>query len=221
VCVAVLVKVLPVVLLPWFVWRADEGRGRLVAWATALLTVGGLVTGPGLWWDFICHGLPVVAQWVLNRAFNFSLPALVGNLGLAFGVAAAETVVPPVALGVWAGGYALCWRGQRTRELEFSLLSVAMVLGSPTAWGYYYVLLLFPAAVGAVALCQNGSRRHRLWFVLAVLLMNVMQRPQGLGSNEIVVVKMVLNYLPLYGALIFGAVVASWPGGSRPEVGRD
>lgn len=119
-----------------------------------------------------------------------------------------------IGLLVVLSAYAICWKCQRNQRWEFCLLSIACVCGSPTAWGYYFTLLMFPAAV----MVTEVSPRYRHWLILSVLLMNAMLWPYTPFLDAHAGTKILVYYMPLYGALTLAGLFAATP--SRPDAER-
>jgi len=218
-CLAVtmagLLKLFPFVLVAWFVWRGSGGwRGRALRGVAvvALIVVVILATGPGRWRSFRQQALTVVAEQSLNQSFNFTVPALLVNLRFA-----GDNFAPPadvvrrwttlgMVLGValMAGAYAVCWWRGGNRELEFCLLNVALLAGSVRAWGHYFVLLIFPAAVAVAGVSTRATRGRVFWLVVALTLLNVMATISGPVIDRYLVGKVLSNDLPLYGLVMLG-----------------
>jgi hypothetical protein len=214
VTMAGLIKLYPLALLPWFVWGTDGlVRQRLKRLAVVViftaLAVGGM--GISLWADFLTHGLAVVTQCSLNHTFNFTVPSLLLNLCYA-----AYDFRPPasVAQTWWAIGvvlgmvliavaYWLCWRSERAEEMQFGLLTVAMLAGGVTSWGHYLVFLIFPLAALATQIGRNGSWQRASGFVFLLLLLNTVKTMEGGWLNNHIYVKIFANELPLLAMLIF------------------
>ncbi len=210
-CVTVLgtglLKLYPLALLPWFIWRGRE-RMRTIGLMAGLGVVLLLLAGPGLWKDFWKEGADVVRQTSIGRTFNFSLPAFVANLG---------PVITPsslwlrlgIALGLVLLGatYAVCIMGDRDDEREFCLLCTATIAGGLTAWGYYFVLLIFPCAALAARLRARPHLRRIGWFVVACLLLNAMDTRRELARAGSPVMNVLANELPLYGLTV---LIALW-----------
>lgn len=203
-----LLKIFPLALLPWFIWRgAGTWRRRLtrLGWVVGFGLVIVWATNLERWEDFFHRQGSVVSGNMIDRVFNVTVPSLVTNVGLTAGPESMARVWPAVGLGagllVLAGAYAACWRADGARELEFSLLCAAMLAGSPTAWGHYLVFLIFPVVVLATRV------RPRRWvgFAVVVALLNNFGRwnfmLQESALRGHIWVKLLLNYVPLFGIL--------------------
>lgn len=220
-----LLKLYPLVLLPWFLWRgagspgARARRAAVVA-GLALLLVG--ITGLDLWRGFLAHGLPVIRDFVTNRTANVSLPAFVGSLGHA-----ARDLPPAIPVGrAWelagalAGFAALALAyvpsllKSGDRESEFCLLTVAMLLGSLTTWPHYFVFLIFPMTVLAARVALHPSRGRVVALVLLLMVLNSFGTWYGAWINRQLygLEGIPPNLLPLLGLLATGAFFAvhSW-----------
>jgi hypothetical protein len=232
VAIAGLLKLYPFILLPWFLWRAGAGirdralRSLVVVLSTALIVVA---SGWHLWVDFFQRGIPLVAAAVNNNTFNFSVPSFVTNLGYAryAFVPSLQTARAWWCLGAVAGmsivaaAYVRCFRARLQPAAEFGLLCTAMVLGSPTVWGHYYVLLIFPFVVGVTRWRQQLSALRLAWIGVVWLLVNNLCNFssvwEGGWLNRHIYVKLFLNYLPMYGAVGLATLL----GGGRPEGAAD
>lgn len=210
VSVAGLLKLFPFGWLPWVVWRAGhdgKSRSRYGLLALALVVAGGWASGWWLWLDFVTQALPVVSRLAIGYLGNFSLASWAGNLvlvlrhelGADWPRALADAVAAVVGVVTVAAGYVYCARGGRSLETEFCVVSFAVVLGSLTAWGFYFVLLMFAVVVAATRL---AGTRQWLWFVAGVLMMEVLQVQTGGVVESSKGLWVMANYLPLYGALV-------------------
>lgn len=213
-CLAVtaagLIKLFPFILLPWFVWRGGGSGGARVA--RAVLCVGTvaavvLVSGVRLWSDFFEKGLPLVNSYVLNRAFNFSVPSLIINMG--FLIRRESPAVSAMHEWVFGAGisgllvvalaYLYCWRWACGTETEFVLLNVAMLAGSLVTWGHYFVFLIFPVAVVCVRDTAQWTRMRAVVFVLILLMLNSLDLGAKPFLEHHLALKFLANYVPLLG----------------------
>lgn len=214
-----LLKLFPLVLLPWFLWTTGERRTRKLARAAAVgaaIALAVLLSGPQLWGDFVHGGMQIIASNAVNRTFNFSLPSLLGNLTYAwFDFAPPESAVQlSRRVGMLAGlaligwGYAVCLRGRADRERQFSLLCLAMLAGGITMWGHYLVMLLFPAVVVALGIRRSDNRLFKA-VVGAALLVIAMA---GTGTPPLPaawpVANVLVYYLPLWAVLVLIATLS-------------
>lgn len=208
-----LLKIFPLALLPWFVWRgAGPWRAR---WGRACLAmgVGAVVVWAthGAWWvDFFQKQGAVVAENLVGRTYNVSVPSLVANVGVAF-TSAPEARQLWASIGVVsgllviAGAYGLCWRDRGARELEFAFLCAAVLAGSPTTWGHYFVCLIFPLALVAARVKENPLPGRVVCCGLILAFLNnlargdFLLRPEEGGGR--LWARMLINYVPLMGLL--------------------
>jgi hypothetical protein len=205
-----LLKLFPLALMPWFLWRASSSPwGRAWYALEAVLIAAGVValTGPQQWRDFAAYGMPMVKAYLVNHPFNYSVTSAVGTVASAAGwTATPEALALWLRLGTLAGfamiglAYAVVARSRAEPELQFALLSTAMVVGSPTAWGHYLVLLLAPLALGGAVLWPRASVMGRGSLIgLGLLLMNA--GAELLWSGRSVWLNVFLHYVPLYALL--------------------
>jgi hypothetical protein len=219
VCLAGLLKLFPLALLPWFVYRADnEWRGRVRAGALAgvVLAIGVTVTGIGLWLDFVRYPSHILSGWAMGPTFfNFSISSLVTALAKETG---GTHVSAKMVHAWWVAGaalgstmlvlsYTVCFHDGGDPEAEFCLLTVMMLAGSVMAWGYYFVLLIFPVIVAVARLVQEPTLPKTLGMVLGLLSLNCLDAGQWEWGGQ--AARVWFNYLPLAGliglALFFGA----------------
>jgi len=211
VAAAGLLKLYPWFLLPWFLWR---GGGSIVAKAqrTAAIAVfvlaGILATRLELWRSFLTDGMRLIHTWSVGHTFNFSLPSFVMNLGYArheFSPSSEQARCLWLAGIVVAGAVAcfayLCCRKPRDSDIEFSLLCAAMVAASVTAWGYYFVFLIFPVTVAALRLAEKPSGCSIAIFGLMLFALNNLSAWQTRFLNEHIYLLVLAHYLPLYGLI--------------------
>ncbi len=209
-------KIFPVLLLPWFLWRAsDNWRARWKCLGATLVWSIGVVlaTGWSSWKQFRSHAVPVLEAWVTQaRHFNFTVPSFVKNAAWSVrdfnpewdGLHGWVTVGAVIGLALIALAYGFCCQTGRKRkdadlELEFCLLSVAMLAGITEAWGHYFVILGFPAAVAVARIVQRPTCGRAMMLGLSFAMLNVMT------SWRSPWLEFAVSYIPLYGLLLLGA----------------
>lgn len=219
VTVAGLVKVFPLVLLPWFVWRGGENwrtRTRLAALSVVFAGTMVVVTGLDRWIDFYQRSIPLLTAVALNHSFNFTLPALVINLGWASHGFAPE----PGLAGLWVRAgvvvglvmLALAYlpslraRCETALEAEFCLLTVAMLAASLKAVGHYFVFLIFPMACAAARLAVRPTGMRIVAFSLLLVLLNDLGTRDNAWLQRHLYVKILANDMPLFGLLALGFI---------------
>lgn len=215
VATAAWLKAFPVLLLPWFLWRApgnNSPRWKCVG-ATLIWSIGiVLATGWSSWEQFQVHAVPVLERWVTwQRHFDFTVPSFVKNAAWAAhdfrpewdGLRGWATAGVAIGLVVVVLAYGVCWRTGRGRndpdlELEFCLLNVAMLAGIAEAWGHYFVILAFPVAVAVARIVQRRTCGRVAMLGFSFVMLNVMT------SWRSPWLEFAVSYIPLYGLLLLG-----------------
>jgi multidrug transporter EmrE-like cation transporter len=207
-------KFYPFFLLPWFIWSSGGGiRARLyrVLGVIGFVLAVVALTGPALWRDFIHHGMPAAVGEEIGRTFNFSLSAMVTTLGYAHhnfhpSPAAKQwwwAIGTMTGLAVIAGAYRVCVVARRDSEGQFCLLCVAMLIGTVTVQGHYFIFLVFPLTVAAVRIAARPTPAFVIGFILVVLAVNWINPPDFLWRHSIWY--LFGNDIPLYGLIGLGA----------------
>jgi hypothetical protein len=208
-------KLFPAVLLPWFLWRASSGEHRrwkcvgvTVVWSIGVV----LATGWASWEQFWANGMPVLKAWAMQqRHFNFTVPSFVKNAAWSVhgfrpewaGLQGWMTAGLVLGLALIVLAYGLCWwtgRGKKDvdLDLEFGLLCVVMLAGVVEAWGHYFVILAFPAAVAVGRIARRRTLEQTVLLAVALVMLNVMT---GRRSPWL---EFAVSYIPLYGLLLLG-----------------
>lgn len=218
-CLAVttagLLKLFPFVLLPWFIWRSGGGISSKLRRVLLMLVFGiGMlfVTGVKLWGDFWLHARKMLQEWAIGPTyFNFCLSSFITSLARITHAAAPSTEAIRIwwLVGATAGllliglVYALVISKGHDCDAEFCLLCIAMLVGSVMAWGYYFVLLIYPAAVAFGRVAADPTTKRVLGLVTVLLLLNCLdpRTPQDWSLP----LKVTINYMPLYGLLGLGS----------------
>jgi hypothetical protein len=213
-CLAVtaagLLKLFPLILLPWFFWR---GRWKSAVAAGIFGAAVIAATGVGHWREFLRTAYPHIQTYALDESYNYTLPSLVLNL-VHVGAKPGSVQATIAWRGAWVAGllligaaYLACRQERRDEEVEFSLLSVAMLAGSLVAWGHYLVFLIFPIAVWITRMKNCTSLKTVIFSALALALLNVgPQRNPFLLAHPYL--NVLVNWIPLYGLLIMGIALA-------------
>lgn len=215
-CVAIsaagILKFYPFVLLPWFVWSGSGGaRGR---WnrslgVTGLVLAAVALTGPGLWRDFLQYGIPMGVGGEVGRTFHFSLPALVTNLGYLhdnFHPSAEQRqwwwIAGTLAgVAVFAAAYGFCGMSRSDPEAQFCLLCTAMLIGTVTVQGHYFVFLVFPLTVAALRVAAKPTGGKVIWLVLLVVAFNCVDPPDSVFLGQHMLLYVMVSNVPLYGLI--------------------
>ncbi len=216
-----LLKLFPLMLLPWFLWRGGEGGRALWRRAGVTIVVGlGVVsaTGWGLWRDYFRFAAPILADYTVRRPFNFSIPSLILNAyALTVGRGASVTalsawiaIAGATGLMIVAVSYWLVWERGRNLETEFCLVTVAMLAGNSVAWVHYFVFLIFPVAAAASRLRDGLTAARIIGFGLLILALD------GIGLSAVswverrAVLVFIANYIPLAGLIALGCLFVAW-----------
>jgi multidrug transporter EmrE-like cation transporter len=208
-----ILKFYPFVLLPWFLW---SGGGTVRArWYRLLGVIGFVVTivsltGPSLWRDFFQYSIPAGVGDEIGRTFNYSLSGLVTNLGYAH-----HGFHPSPGAKQWwwfmgtmtgliviAAAYYACEVNQRDPETQFCLLCVAMLVGTVTVQGFYFIFLAFPLTVAALHVAAKPTVWRVIYLALIVLALNALNPPDFFQRHPTWYI--FVNEVPLYGVLGVG-----------------
>ena len=219
-CVAITtatwLKLYPVMLVPWFLWRASRDRktrwrcaGAVLAWSAVVVFASGLAE----WKQFWAYGMKVLEAWAeWQRHFNFTVPSFVKNTAwLLHGFdadwaglhswAKAGAIIG-IALIVLLYGVSW-WTGRRKEsadiESEFCLLTIAMLAGIAEGWGHYYVMLALPVAVAVARVLQRPTAGRAAALGASLVMLNVM------GDLRSPWLEFTVSYIPLYALLLLGA----------------
>jgi hypothetical protein len=214
--VAAVLKLFPVVLLPWFVWRGGRTwrqRAVLAGISLIAIAIGVVVSGPSLWQDFIQNGLPSVGYWSRNFTFNYCLASFVAhccgwswNIGLAVGCLAL------------VAAYVLCLRLRDDNEAQFCLLSLAMLAGGTTSWSHYMVLAIFPVAAMVARVPAKPSWPRVLLLIALVMALDNVDAPTSAFPEGWHLAKLLWIYTPVYGQLILAAMFVVQPAVCRSAI---
>jgi len=220
-------KLFPFVLLPWFIWRgADTWRGRCRLAFFAAASVAGLVvvSGVGLWREFIHDGLPALKTVAVGSLKSVTLPAWIVNLGVAMWDFSPPATVMHwlwvlaivVALGVVVTAWLLCCRARGDVNAQFALMSVAMIAGGLYGWPHYFVLLIFPVAVLTARVAAAQCWRRWVWLAFVLLMLDSFEPPTGGFWTRHAVLRVLATATPQYGLLLVGSFLGRevWRGKS-------
>jgi hypothetical protein len=163
-----------------------------------------------------------------QRHFNFTVPSLVKNAAWAAssfdpqwtGLEFWARVGRIVGAGIAGLAYGACaWKSRRKSppdaEAEFGLLTVAMLAGVPTAWGHYFVFLIFPMAVAAARLTARPTPGRIGLFVVVLVLVNLMDKWQSQFLDQNVWLNLLVDFAPLFGLLALGLFFVGALNGER------
>ena len=104
-------------------------------------------------------------------------------------------------------GYVIDYFGRANQDIEFAILCTSMTIGSITAWGHYFVFLIFPLTVGFITVLQRKSIGYSLLFGIIVLIIMNVGIESALFSRHLWL-NIIVNYIPLYATLIFLALLS-------------
>jgi alpha-1,2-mannosyltransferase len=205
-----MLKLFPLALVPWFVWQASprwRGRALYALEAVGLAAVIAALTGPHAWHEFATYGLPIIQAYLVDTPTNYSVTAWISAMARASGVPATPAALAGwLRLGTLASvsgivlAYAAGLRHRDEPELPFALLSIAMVVGSPTAWAHYLVLLIAPLTLmGAVVWPRLSVLGRGSLIGVGLLVMTV--GAERLVSSPYAWLNILLWHLPLYALL--------------------
>ncbi|HXI83503.1 MAG TPA: glycosyltransferase family 87 protein [Verrucomicrobiae bacterium] len=216
-----MIKIYPLVLLPWFVWRSGFPVRKRLLYVVALLAGIAaivLVTGVARWQGFFARAMPCIKSWSVGQTFTFTLPSFVINVGqvLQRGTATAEPgrlwwdIGVSIGLATILASYAFCAVGKKDEDVQFSVLCGAMLAGGLTAWGYYFVILIFPVGLATARMVESPSWRRALVFAVLLMAMNSQGPWNGFFFGWSPIGRILLNYVPLYGLLGFCFFLAKY-----------
>jgi alpha-1,2-mannosyltransferase len=208
-----MLKLFPLALVPWFVWQASPrwpGRACYALEAVGLASLMVALTGLQAWRDFATYALPIIQAYLVDHPTNYSVTAWVSAVARASGVPATlAALVGWLRLGTLAGffgiglAYAAGLRQRDEPELPFALLSIAMVVGSPTAWAHYLVLLIAPLTLVGTVLWPRLSVLGRGSLIgVGLLVMTV--GTERMVSSPYDWLNILLWHAPLYALLGLG-----------------
>lgn len=172
IAIAVFTKLVPGLLLVYFLWKREW---RVVAYAAGAMAGVFLVSLPVIgverWIEYVTQILPALSTGTAY-AQNQSLPGLINRLMLeprfASGLQSAPNV-PIVRAAITATQIALCGLAlivSRRRlasrldlrfGLEYGVWLTVILLVSPVSWDHYFVWMLLPIIVILVKLLNSGA----------------------------------------------------------------
>jgi hypothetical protein len=190
--------------------------------AGAMIALGILLSDVKLWYDFFVHAGEILLGFVVSPTyFNYSLPSLVTAVGMILhGPQESAQVMylwwkagAVIGWGLILGTYFACLSNENAIELEFSILTVAMLVGSVMAWGYYFVFLIFPVAHALANVREHSSRLHVYGLATSLMLLNCFSLREL--AKMPLIMGIVANYFPLAGLFGLGAIFLSELWGNR------
>ena len=174
ICVASLLKIFPLVLLPWFVWncgRRASQRVRIGVASAAMLLAGLIATGPYLWIDFFETASKGISVWAKSFP-SYSICSFFSKFGIIIsgsnGSALTNTLFS-IGLAVsllmltlfYVATTGIFGKGRfddRDKDVEFSTLLVLMLLCGTTCWLHYLVFIFFPVCIALSKLLEQPDR---------------------------------------------------------------
>jgi hypothetical protein len=171
------------------------------------------LTGPGLWHDFLQHGIAMDVGDAIGRTFHFSLAAFVTNLGYWYH---GFNPTPEAKRWWWllgagaglaaiAGAYGVCLTAARDPEAQFCLLCVAMLIGTITVQGHYLVFAVFPLAVAAIRIAAKPTLGKVVCLIAMVVAVNLVDPPESAFLWRHPGWYILVSDFPLYGLIGLGA----------------
>jgi len=155
------IKLLPLLLIPWLLLGRRWRTASVAAAVFTLLSLPPVLRlGAGLWPDYLLRVAPQVAATYQDKMLNLSLYGLIVRHTVGYSFVRPLFAAPTGLLAVLAAATVLLLAlglaavyGNRSDgdafDLAWSVLVVAMLLGSPVTWPMSCVLLLLPIAVFA------------------------------------------------------------------------
>ena len=216
VVLATLIKVYPLVLLPWFVWRSDrQMTGRIAAGIVAgvALAIGVWLTDISMWLNFIDYGLATVSMWMKISHECFTISNTLHQFGsLVTGDVTSDVLVRVgsyIGIAILAVFYlTLVFRSAKPQRdvlnVELALLILLMLFCGATCWWHYLVFLLFPFQVIASKLKDAPVFFSIASFAIVVLLFGKIDFP----SANIEFLERLLNQRPLLAMMLMAAFLA-------------
>ena len=225
---ATLLKIFPVILLPWFVLRSGvtwKRRIKVGIAAGAMLLVGFWVTDLKQWYEFSLYARDTISIWaMLSRSFSIS--SVLGKIGLLFCSDWTHqtghylfSVGNLISFVLLAGSYLLFWRRTSSatdERFEFSYLICLMLVCVPTCWEHYYVFLMLPLAAFALS-CKRNITPLKVMLITGLILS---WRPDLCDINDPAMKKMIILHIPFWTILILMFVMASETVKSRSKRGE-
>jgi hypothetical protein len=154
--------------------------------------------------------MPIHVGEEIGRTFNYSLSGFVTNLGYAHhGFHPSPdakqwwwVMGTLTGLAVIACVYSACVVTRGDPETQFSLLCVAMLVGTVTVQGHYFVFLVFPLTVAALRIAARPTVWHVIYLTLIILALNLLNPPDFFQRHPTWYI--FVNDIPLYGVLGLG-----------------
>jgi hypothetical protein len=210
------IKFFPFVLLPWFLWRPPVSlKEKLQNTAGAILAVVSIfyLTDLSMWIEFFQYGLKIIRDNSINQTMNYSLPSFIFNFifwlydfnleeAFLFRWSLITTVIGFIFI---LFSYKLCRMSNNDEDVEFSVLNLAMIIGSTTAWGHYLVFLIFPLSIGLILIRSKNIRKMTLLFGISTILL-VFSGTESAFIGSSYFVNILINYVPLYSMLLIFAL---------------
>ena len=101
--------------------------------------------------------------------------------------------------------YSICLMAACDPEAQFCLLCVAMLIGTVTVEGHYFIFLVFPLAVMAARVTTKPTLGKVVCLALLVVAANLVDPPDNPFLSRHLLLYIVASDVPLYG--LFGLAV--------------
>lgn len=215
---ASLLKLFPLILLPWFIWKGGDdvrARFKLAGWSTGFLVLGLGASGVLLWKEFFEVASQGISVWAKSFP-SYSIASFFAKFGIVASGSNASVLTNAlfyVGLSVSAVlilvTYPRILSGRRNSDLELSILLLLMLLCGTTCWLHYLVFLFFPICC-CLSLLLRHQQANRLgtmgWaFAAVVFLMlhtSLMEIPSG-GIAKLIVTNLPFFSMSVMFAFLF------------------
>jgi hypothetical protein len=207
-----LIKLFPFILLPWviIVSNAQFRKKAIAAFLTVVyIAIVILWSGTTAWRFYFESFISSTTAYSFNKVYNFSIPSLIFALYFSitsFDISSFESnlwrlLSITVSFGLLLFSYAVALKKSSNSNVHFSLLLVTMLMINPTAWGHYFVFLIFPFVLMVARILASNSNSGVIFASLIYLCLNN-QTPLNISFiNDNIYIKIFFTYMPLWGLI--------------------